>query len=253
MAGALHKFPSQEGAGDKKPTPSLRPAVVFESFDEAQAKSLLDVAQQRLAGAQTLLQFIDQNRDLARHAGVETIGIELVALMEGDRFSRVIDALEEAVESGETARISTDGLAIIKRIETLLAEASANIRRFTEGDFSAMEIMEAQANRDVDYHRLHLELEEQRVRTLREGLSLKQKSAARQAATIAAVKAAISANPSASVNTVRAAVMGQSGSSESSIWIPLAIFGAIALTAVVIAAVAMQKPAAPQKPVAKKK
>jgi hypothetical protein len=299
MAGALHKFPSQDGAGENKPTPSLRPAVVFESFDQDQARALLDVAQQRLAGAQVLLQFIDLNRDLARHAGVETIGIELVALMEGDRLSRVVDALEESVECGDQVKISTDGLGVLKRIETLLAEASANIRRFTEGDFSSMEIMEAQANRDVDYHRLNLgleeqrieslreelsfkekstagqvatnllgsgdvnhhrirlDLEEQRVKSLREELTLKEKSAARQAATIAAVKAAIAANPAASVNTVRANILGQSDS--SSLWVPLAIFGAIALTAVVIAVVVMEKPTSKQtlkpaqKPTTKKK
>jgi hypothetical protein len=238
MTAAMHRFPSADG-GEKKPVPTLRPQVTFETFEPDQARALLDVAQQRLAGAQVLVAFIDANRDLARYAGVETIGIELVAVMEGDRFSRVLDALEGAVEEGDRARISTDGLAILKRVETLLAEASMNIRRFTEGDFSAMEMMEAQPKRDVDYHMACLPAEESRLQTLREDLSLKEKSAARQAATLAAVKAAISANPSSAVSTARSMLgLGQSKNGDFQIWIPLAIFGVIVLAATIIAVVA---------------
>lgn len=240
MTAAVHQFPGCDPCRDPDPA-SLRPKVTFETFDLDKAKALLEVANQRLAGSTVLLSFIDQNRDLARHAGVETIGIELVALMEGDRFSRVIDALEEAIECENAAHISTDGMGILKRIETLLAEASANIRRFTEGDFSAMEIMEARASRDVDYHRAYIQLEEQRLESLRDDLSLKEKSAARQAATIAAVKSAISSNPSAAVNTVRAPMLGQSRNTDFPIWIPLAIFGAIAVAATVIAVMAIPK------------
>jgi hypothetical protein len=98
--------------------------------------------------AELLLDFVHGNRDIARQAGIETIVIEIFAAMQGDSFSGVINEIEEAARNGQSLKISHRGLATLRRIETLVAEASTNMRKFVDGDFSVMGLTTdvAQAN-----------------------------------------------------------------------------------------------------------
>lgn len=231
MSAALHRFP-KPGEGPKPPELAAPPGV--EMFDAERGTQLLTVARDSLGGADRLLDFVHQNRDLARHAGIETIAIELVAILQGDRFSRVIDALEETAKTGQGVALTPEGLAILRRVEALVAEAFSNIRKFSEGDFSAMEIVESRARREAEYQRAHLELEERRLDDLRKELGVKHEAANRQAETIYALRSALGQTKPAS-----AAIPSQRSSVE--IWVPFAIFGVIAVTATVIALVAGKK------------
>jgi len=228
--GEVLKFPKPGGEERKVP---FRPAPVFETFGVTESSELLTVAQQALSGAESLLEFIHKNRDLAHHCGIETLGVEIVAIMEGGRFSGVVDALEDAIQHDHSATLSRDGLAILRRMETLLAEASANIRKFSEGDFSVMEIVESRARREADYHKAYLDLEERRMDGIRKELASKEQAARRQAEAIATLKSALGASNSSS-SSPRISRMGQS--SDFPLWIPFAIFGAIAIVAVVVVA-----------------
>lgn len=235
MNATVHRFPTPGGGGEEKKPVFSRPPAELETFDTERGAELLAVARNSLSSAETLLEFVHDNRELARHSGIETIAIELVAIMQGDRFSRVIDALEESARDGIPVQITREGLATLRRVESLLAESSANVRKFTEGDFTVMEIVEARARRDADYHQAYLELEEKRMDGIRKELSAKQDSARRQAEKIATLKSALGQSRPGSASP--------SGSrpSETSIWIPFAIFGVIAVTVTVVALVAGKK------------
>lgn len=238
MAGEVLRFPGS--GGEERKVPTFRQAPVLETFEVAESAELLIVAQQALTGAETLLEFIHENRDLARHCGIETIGVEIVAIMEGDRFSSVVDALEEAVRRERPASLTANGLAILRRMEALLAEASKNVRKFTEGDFTVMEIVEARARREADYHKAYLDIEERRMEGIRSEIASKEKAARRQADAIATLKSALGSMQGSSGEN-RPVRMGQSRSTDFPLWIPFAIFGAIAVTVTVIAVVAGKK------------
>lgn len=231
--GEVLKFPTP--GGEERKVPTFRPAPVFETFEVTESGELLAVAHQALAGTESLLEFIHKNRDLAHHCGIETLGVEIVAIMEGGRFSSVVDALEDAIQHDRSATLSRDGLAILRRLESLLAEASANIRKFSEGDFSVMEIVESRARREADYHKAYLDLEERRMDGIRTEIAAKEQAARKQADAIATLKSALGAhNASGSSSSPRPSRMGQS--SDFPLWIPFAIFGAIAIVAVVVVA-----------------
>lgn len=236
MNATVHKFPNS--GGEERRVPPPRPPVVLQEFNPEEGTELLEVARTALAGAETLLDFVHENRDLARNCGIETIAVELLAIMQGDRFSRVIDALEESARDGIPVELSPEGLATLRRVEALLAEAWSNLRKFTDGDFSAMEIAESRARREADYQKALLDLEERRMEDIRRELGNKQTSARRHSQNLAVLKAALG---QAKANPNPVVVPAAMRSSELSIWIPFAIFGVIAVTVTVIAVVAGKK------------
>jgi hypothetical protein len=197
MAGEVLRFPAPEK--DRR-CPPLRLLPEFETFGSDKTQELLAIAQQNAEDAKTLLQFIHSYRDLAHNSGVETIGIEIIAVIEGERFARALDELEDAVKHSRPSKLTHESLELFRRVELLLAESSANIRRFTESDF------------------------------LISGTPAVARS---HSETIMALKSAIGASRSSS------RPLGQP--SGASLWLPLAIFGAIAVTITVIAVVAVKK------------
>jgi hypothetical protein len=108
---------------------SFRPKPVMSKFGLDETKKLLATTQRVDAGTQSILEFVDAHRDLAAQAGVETIGIELSS--ERAALGYAIDALEEGVKKGEGVLLSEGSLALLRRMEKLIAEASSNLSRFS--------------------------------------------------------------------------------------------------------------------------
>lgn len=128
---------------------NLRPPTAFETIDRENTLALLKVVQGILEKSRELIEFVDADRDAARKAGVETISIELSVMMFSDRLDRVLDALENSAAKGKPSQISMEGLANIRRMERLLAEANSQIVKNT-GQASLPEVkpvMLAQAAR----------------------------------------------------------------------------------------------------------
>lgn len=136
MTAAVLKFPSYSGEGK---APQSKP-VTFSTFDASRAAELLIAARSAVSSAELLLAFVHNNRSIAQQAGIESVVIEISAIMEGERFSGVIDAIEEAGANKESLDLSHGGLSTLRRIEALIAEASMNMRKFTEEDFTPLEI-----------------------------------------------------------------------------------------------------------------
>lgn len=74
-----------------------------------------------------LFDWLDSERDKARDLGIESIIVELLALVEGVRLRRIHDALEDAVESKSGCEITEEGLAALHRAERLIADAERRI------------------------------------------------------------------------------------------------------------------------------
>lgn len=105
----------------------------MQELDPTAAQSLLGVTKEILYGAHMLLEYVDHNREEAQAAGVETIGIELSAILEGGKIEDIKDALEEAARTGERPQISLDGFAKLRRAERLVSDAEISLGRFTGG------------------------------------------------------------------------------------------------------------------------
>jgi len=189
MAGEVLKFPRPEkdnsGQKERELTSGVREPKVLEKFDLGRSQDLLVVVQRITSGCQALLEFIHANRDLSRKAGIETIAIELAASLEGEPFERIMDALEEAAGSGEELHLTTEGLARLRRMETLLAEASNNINRFTYGGQRLAEVARARADREVGRAKLGLKVAEKRLEALREKYKIRDYAAEKEIALMA--------------------------------------------------------------------
>lgn len=139
-AGNLLRFPVVDLSARVAPaaaaaTAGSRLSGVPRYFSEVQElgaqgiKDLLGVASGIIEKANRLIEYMDENRDEAKLSGVETIAIELSAILEGGKLQRVERALGESVRNGETPLISIDGFSKLRRAEFLAIEADKAIDR----------------------------------------------------------------------------------------------------------------------------
>lgn len=237
MNAAIHRFPT--AGSERRVSPALTPAPTFATFDSDRTSELLDAARNSVSTAELLLNFVHSNRNVARQAGIETIVIEISSVMQGESFSGVIDAVEEAGRNGHPLNLSHGGLATLRRIEALIAEASMNMRKFTDGDFTVMELAADRAKVEADTQRAYLDMEERRLDLMRRELSMKEGNAQRQQEAVASLKSSLGYAPAPiSVNLAQAE---QPRSADLSVLLPFAIFSAIVATVAVVALVVRDK------------
>jgi len=139
----VHGFPTLEGGRQLPANP--RPVQEVETFEPAKVKQLSIIVQHIILGSQAMVDFLQYDRELAREAGVESLCVEISGILEGDKFDRVVDTVEEAVQKNTAVTLSREGLARVRRIESLLAEAQNNISRFTPGGILAKFTQERRA------------------------------------------------------------------------------------------------------------
>jgi hypothetical protein len=130
MAGAeLLRFPVP-GDGKRELLYDVRPKPSLRKFSNADAVKLHATARRIYEGIGILTEFIDSHRESAVDAGMETIAVELAA--ERENLDDVLSALEEAVQKDSSVNLTLEGLALLRRLEKLLSEASSNMARFTD-------------------------------------------------------------------------------------------------------------------------
>ena len=239
MNTGVHRYPLSKIARAAQAQVQSQAAVPMTSFDAPRTAELLEAARNSVSTAELLLNFVHNNRSVARQAGVETIAIELFAVMQGESFSGVIDAIEEAGQTGSPLNLSQAGLATLRRMEALTAEAMANMRRFTDGDFSVMELAADRASLEANSQRMYLDMEEKRLEMMRRELAMKEGNARRQQEAVASLKSSLGHAPVPA--QIQLAQTEESKSSDLSFLLPFAIFTAIAATAAVIYMVVKEK------------
>lgn len=142
-AGVL-KFP---GGKPEKQLPIKHEASSLpkiDSYDYDETVNLYQIATSVKKKAEDLVQFVDQNRPVARQAGIEMLAVQLNSILEGDKFQRVIDALEDAVYRRVPVSLTQDGIDKVHRMERLIADADSVIVNFMNG--RKIEPMMGQAN-----------------------------------------------------------------------------------------------------------
>lgn len=132
-AGGLLKFPEKAPDKDAGKALALRARALpsLQAFDVDASKDLLGVCQAVIENARELLAFVDGNRAVAKQAGIETIAIELSGILEGGGLDRIQASLEHSALKDRSAQITLEGLARLRRAESLLAEANSNISKYS--------------------------------------------------------------------------------------------------------------------------
>lgn len=218
-------------AGLCQTPPPVKCDPALRTFNHAKTLELLDVAQHVLCGARALVEFIDDDRTLARMAGVETIGIEVSAIVGGDQIVRIVDAIEESIRINEPASISLEGLGEMKRLEKLLAEASNNINRFTTGGYRLSEASRLRAERESERRRLEIHLQEQRIEAMKRQHELHGTLERQEAQSLGRVDL---------VNDADLLGADKSADSSSSSWGAILGIGTVAVVVVMVAYLAMK-------------
>lgn len=124
----VHQFPSRGQISRRTP----RYFTEVQVLDLEGSRHLLGVTKDLINRSQSLVEYVDRNREEARLSGVETIAIELSAILEGGRLSSVRDALEDAVQTNEHPAISIEGFSKLRRAEFLVSEVDQAIARHAE-------------------------------------------------------------------------------------------------------------------------
>lgn len=91
------------------------------------SKDLMLTLRSVIERGNALFDWLDSERDRARSLGIESIIVELLALVEGVRLRHIYDALEDAVESNTGCEITEEGISALHRAERLVADAEKRI------------------------------------------------------------------------------------------------------------------------------
>lgn len=135
-SNALLKFPVPPEPENRRTELlfNFRQKPTLLKFSREEAARLLGTAQKVESGLWALLDFVDSHRDDASLAGIETITVELVS--ERVPLGYIQDALEEAVAKDEGVDLTDESVALLRRMEKLLAEANSNVARFSPSTMS---------------------------------------------------------------------------------------------------------------------
>lgn len=132
--GALHKFPGGKGDASKSSfslprEPSPLPTLDAYTFEET--VGLYEVTLSVKKKAEDLI--LPKNRSVARQAGIEMLAVQIVAILEGDKFQRVVEALEDAVYRRVPISLTREGTDKVHRLERLVADADTGLKHFMSG------------------------------------------------------------------------------------------------------------------------
>jgi hypothetical protein len=114
------------------------PTPAVDTFDAERARSLLSIFSNTTRKAEILVGFVRSDRAQASAAGIEGIGLEIMTILESERFVRLKDALEEAVRSGEQVALSHEGLGKLHRLEALVSEGEHQLARAGGSDMKSL-------------------------------------------------------------------------------------------------------------------
>src|SRR5260221_166929 len=97
MNAVMHAFPGMRqslGAISPVAAPTLSPMPELEVFDSARTKELSSAINEVIAKSQKILDLLQSDRDAVRRIGIESLSVEILAVVEGDKFRRIADAVE---------------------------------------------------------------------------------------------------------------------------------------------------------------
>lgn len=115
------------------PLPAAPPPVnppPLEKFHADNIRSLTGICRRVLDGAQTLVSYVDGNRETAKLAGIEALAAEISGIMEGGRLQDLQDHLDHALARNNGTDLTIENLSRLNRTERLLSEANRALAFF---------------------------------------------------------------------------------------------------------------------------
>jgi len=131
--GAVLKFPVGKQEAPVSRPRQAPPPPAMDSYGQEEAMELHQIASSVKRKAEDLVKFVDDNRAVARQAGIEVIAVQINSILEGDRFQRVMDALEDAAYRAIPLGLTREGVDKVHRLEKLVADADGIIVGFMNG------------------------------------------------------------------------------------------------------------------------
>lgn len=133
--GAVLKFPGGKPPAET-PLPLTSKGTNFpklSSYDYDETVNLYQIASSVKKKAEDLILFVEQNRSVARQAGIEMLAVQLTSILEGDKFQRVVDSLEDSVYRRIPVSLTQEGVDKVHRMERLIADADHVIVNYMNG------------------------------------------------------------------------------------------------------------------------
>jgi hypothetical protein len=96
----------------------------LEKFQAENIRSLSGICRRVLDGAQTVISYVDENRETAKAHGVEALAAELSGIVEGGRLQELQDHLDYALAQNKSANLTLENLSRLNRAERLLSEGN---------------------------------------------------------------------------------------------------------------------------------
>ncbi len=133
MTAVVHSFPFLGSVRSPARNQMSASAIEMEEFSPSAVVELNTTIQSILERADIVLDLLQSDRDVVRRMGIESLCVELIVILEGDKFSRVASAVQNAAANGESLLLTRDGLTRVRRLEAILAEAERAIGRSASG------------------------------------------------------------------------------------------------------------------------
>lgn len=134
--GAVLKFPGGKPPPAETQLPLTSKGTTLpklSSYDYDETVNLYQIASSVKKKAEDLILFVEQNRSVARQAGIEMLAVQLTSILEGDKFQRVVDSLEDSVYRRIPVSLTQEGVDKVHRMERLIADADHVIVNYMNG------------------------------------------------------------------------------------------------------------------------
>jgi hypothetical protein len=134
--GAVLKFPGGKPPPAETPLPLTSKGTTvpkLSSYDYDETVNLYQIATSVKKKAEDLILFVEQNRSVARQAGIEMLAVQLTSILEGEKFQRVVDSLEDSVYRRIPVALTQAGVDKVHRMERLIADADHVIVNYMNG------------------------------------------------------------------------------------------------------------------------
>lgn len=96
----------------------------LEKFHAENIRSLSGICRRVLEGAQIVISYVDENREIAKAQGIEALTAELSGIIEGGRLQELQDHLDYALAENKGANLTLENLSRLNRAERLLSEGN---------------------------------------------------------------------------------------------------------------------------------
>lgn len=122
-AGAVLKFPGGKSPKKSEASQAAPPPPVMDAYQYEDTVELYTIAVSVKRKGEDIISLIDEDREAARKLDIEVLGVQIRSILEGEKLTRVIDALEDSVYRKVPCSLTREGVDKVHRLERLVSDA----------------------------------------------------------------------------------------------------------------------------------